>query len=83
MMEGFSGQFGMVVDMVLFLRFMIWSLELVISHLQYMDNNLILVENLDVNLWTIKAIFRVFSLPLGYMLIFLKASTLGLMLTQI
>lgn len=75
--EGLSGLISRVVEMHLLSSVRVGSPELVISHLQYAKDTIILEDaNVDKFL-IIKAILRGFELPLGLRVNFVKISLIG------
>lgn len=54
--EGLSGLFIKAVDLDLFFGFIVGSLDLRVSYLQYADDTIILEDSLVDNFWSIKTI---------------------------
>jgi len=63
--EGFSGMMRNVVSLNLFEGFQFRSDGLVITHLQYADETLCIGKASVENLWTLKALLRVFEMKSG------------------
>lgn len=61
-MEGLSGPVKKVVELGCVFGFRVGPSNFVVSHIQYVDNTLILYETSVDNRWTIKSILRVFEL---------------------
>lgn len=81
--EGLSGLISRTVELHLLLGVIVESSELVVSHLQYTDDTIILVDSTVVNLWTIKAILHGFELASGLRVNFINNFLIGVILTTI
>lgn len=68
--KGPSGLISIAVELHLLSGIRVGSSDLIIYHLQYADNTIILVDATIDNLWTIKAFLRGFELALDLQVIF-------------
>ncbi|XP_050920100.1 uncharacterized protein LOC127137710 [Lathyrus oleraceus] len=75
--EGLSGLISREVDLNLFSGVRVGSFDLVVSHLQYVDDTAILADDSIDNLWIIKAILCGFELASGFRVNFAKSSLIG------
>jgi hypothetical protein len=75
--EGLGGLMKRAVELQRFKGFSFGGSELVISHLQYADDTLLIGEASSENLWAIKAILRAFELASGLRVNFHKSCLLG------
>lgn len=57
-----NGLFSRIVELDIFSGFRVCSLNLVVSHLQYADDTLIMVDPSVENLWLIKTILKGFQI---------------------
>lgn len=74
MAKGLSDLISMAVEMHLLLGVIAGSSDLMVSHLQYADDMIILANTTIDNLWTIKASLCGFKLALGPRVNFSKSS---------
>lgn len=72
--KGFSGMIYMVVDLHLLSRIIVGSSNLLVSHLQYVDDTIILVDATIDNLWTTMDIIYGFELAYGLRVNIAKSS---------
>lgn len=77
MAEDLSGLVVRVEELYLHSVFKIGSSGLVVSHLQYADDTLLVTKPSLDNLWCIKAILRSFEKDFGLRVNFLKSSLTG------
>lgn len=75
--EGLSGLFSWAMDQQLYTSLRGGSSELVVSHLQYADDIIILADVSIEKLWSINAILHVFELVSGLRVNFSKSSLIG------
>jgi hypothetical protein len=75
--EGFSGVMRRAVELNLFKGFTVGRGGVVVSHLQYADDTLLIGEASVTNLWTLKAILRGFEMASGLKINFWKSCLLG------
>ncbi|PNY11183.1 cysteine-rich receptor-like protein kinase [Trifolium pratense] len=77
LVEGFSGVMRKVVELDMFKGFSLGRTPVVISHLQYADDTLCIEEASVNNLWSLKAILRVFEMASGLKVNFWKSGLMG------
>jgi len=76
--EGFSGLMRKAVRNNMFEGFRVGEGDLVISHLQYVDDTLCIGKATVQNLWTLKAVLQGFELASGLKVNFSKSCLIGI-----